>query len=108
MQAKARLHKEMLSRIEVLESLMTELPNATIPEEDLTAVTEAIARLKALPVGGISIGDWIRARADGQRLKEIASKTGGDGPVVHIPYWLAVWYVALTRLAQSVSDRLWA
>jgi hypothetical protein len=39
MQAKARLHKEMLSRIEVLESLMTELPNAIIPEEDLTAVT---------------------------------------------------------------------
>ena len=105
-QGRAALHKEMLRRIEVLESLMAELPNAAIPKEDLTAVTDAIARLKAQPAGPIPVGDYIRARAAKQTLKEIASKTGGDGPVVHLPYWLAVWYVALTRVAQSVSDWL--
>jgi len=79
-QGRAALHKEMLRRIEVLESLMAELPNAAIPKEDLTAVTDAIARLKAQPAGPIPVGDYIRARAAKQTLKEIASKTGGDGP----------------------------
>ena len=97
---KARLHQEMLSRIEALE----QLPNATIPEEDLTAVTEVIARLKALPARGIPVGDWIRARVAKQTLTEIASKIAG--PEVHLPFELAVWYVKLTRVAQSVSDWL--
>lgn len=101
-QGRAALHKEMLSRIADLESLITELGHARPPitEQDFLKIKDAIATLKAQPVDPIPIGDYIKATVATSTLEKIAAKSVENKQ--DLPYWLAQLYIHLTRLAQSV------
>jgi hypothetical protein len=104
-QPKAQLHKEMLLRIAILESLMADYGDARPPitEQDFRDIKKAIATLQAQPVGPIPTGNYVRARAAESTLEKIASKLENKQP---LPYWPGVLSIALTKLAQSVSDWL--
>ena len=56
-QPKAQLHKEMLSHIAFLESVMADQPHALPPitKQDLFDIKKAIAMLKAQPVGPMGL-----------------------------------------------------
>ena len=95
----------MLSRIANLESLMAKLGHARPPitTQDFLDIKKAIATLKAQPVGPpIPVGDYIEARAAKSDLTKIASKCVENKQA--LPLWVALLYIELTRLAQSVSD----
>jgi hypothetical protein len=102
-QGRAALHKEMLSRIADLEDLMAELGHARPPitKKDFLSIKKAIAILKGQPVQDIPVGDYGRVVGTETILKEIAAKSAGKQA---LPLWLAILYIDLTRLAQSVSD----
>jgi hypothetical protein len=103
---RAALHKEMLYRITDFESLVAELGDSRQPitKEDVLDIKKAIAILKALPaVRPMPTGDYIGAHGAETILKRIASKSDG---MVALPYWLAVWHIALMRLTRSVTNWL--
>jgi hypothetical protein len=104
-QTKAQLHEEMLLRITILENVMAELEHAWPPitKQDFHDIKEAIARLKAQPAGPIRLPDLVSVNAINSNLRKIASKLENNQP---LPYWPSVLNIALTELAQSVSDRL--
>jgi hypothetical protein len=119
---RAAPYQEMLSRIEVLERLITELPNQRpnvghniqpITGEDVQEIRQAVAILKAQPV----VPD--KAKAAGSTLKKIgerlgtyldaflleAAKSAGKEfgkRLVQVSYWLAL-ATTLMSVAQSVA-----
>ena len=103
---RALLHEEMLSRITILENVMTELGHALPPitEQDFLDIKKAIALLKAQPAGRIPAGDYVRAIVAKLTLEKIASKLEENKQA--LPYWLEILNIDLTKLAQSVSDWL--
>ena len=122
---RAAPYQEMLSRIEVLERLIAELPKQQrrighnirpITNEDIQEISQAVAVLKAQPV----VPD--KAKAAGSILKKIgerlgsylddflseASKSAGKElgkRLVQLSYWLALGH-ALMSTALSVSNWL--
>jgi len=120
---RAAPHQEMLSRIEVLEGLIAELPNQQrrighnirpIADEDVQEIRQAIVVLKAQPVVPAE------AKAAGSTLKKIgerlgtyldaflleASKSAGKEVVkrvTQLSYWYALYY-ALVNIANHVAS----
>jgi hypothetical protein len=100
---KAALHREMLSRIADVESLMAKVGDSLSPctRKDLIDIKKAIATLKALPaMGDIPVADYVMAEWAETTLKRIASKSDG---LVELPYF---WPIELMGLAQSVTNWL--
>jgi hypothetical protein len=123
---RAAPYQEMLSRIEVLESLIAEFPKQQRPgighniqpitDEDVQEIRQAVAILKAQPV----VPD--KARAAGSTLKKIGERLGTyldaflletakeagkefGKRLVQLSYWLALGH-ALMSIAQSVPNWL--
>jgi hypothetical protein len=93
------LHKEMLCCIADFESLMAEVEDSLPPitKQDVIEIKKAIAILKALPAGRISVGDYGGARHAKTTLKRIAF--GSAGLTVSVGF-------ALMRLTRSVINWL--
>jgi hypothetical protein len=128
---KVEQHREMLSRTEVLDWLIANLPERPkggpghnlqpITKDDVQEIKQAIAALKALPVTP-KASDKNKASAAGSILKKIgerlgiylddclseASKSAGKElgkRLVKLSYWLAL-SSALTSAVQSVINWL--
>jgi hypothetical protein len=118
---KVEQHKEMLSRTEVLDWLIANLPEGgpghnrqPITQDDVREIKKAVAALKALPVVPKD-SDKNRAKDVAWILKKIGERLGtyldtflleaAKSAGKRLPHWLAIWF-ALHNLVPSIFNWL--